>query len=218
MRNRGASASRSAATISRVEILLIRHALPRRVENADGRPADPPLSDEGREQARRLAAWLASDPLDAIYASPLRRAAETAAPLAAAKGIEVVTAEGIAEYDAASPVYVPLEELKAADPAAWRAAVQGGLYAGIDIEAFARTVVASVEEIVAAHPGGRVAVVCHGGVVNAWAAHVLGIPRPLFFEPTYTSVSRFVAARSGERSIVSLGETAHLRLGARRDR
>jgi len=196
-----------------VELLLVRHALPLRIENDDGRPADPPLSEVGREQARRVAAWLARERIDALYTSPLRRARETAAPLARSLGLEAADEPGVVEYDAGAAVYVPLEELKAADPEAWRAAVQGGLYAGIDIDAFRRTVVESLERIAAGHGGQRVAVVCHGGVINAWAAHVLGIDRPLFFDPVYTSVSRFLAARSGERSVVSLNEAAHLLAG-----
>ena len=72
-------------------------------------------------------------------------------------------------------------------------------------------VVAAIESIVATHPGHRVAVVCHGGVINAYAAHVLGIEDPLFFLPTYTSISRVFAASTGERSIASLNEAAHLR-------
>jgi probable phosphoglycerate mutase len=55
--------------------------------------------------------------------------------------------------------------------------------------------------------------VCHGGVINAWAAHLLGLPRVLFFSPHYTSLNRFVAASSGQRSVVSLNETGHLRDG-----
>src|SRR5262245_37976304 len=70
-----------------VELLLIRHALPLRVENRDGTPADPPLSAEGRLQAERLAAWLTDDKIDAVYTSPLRRARETAEPLAGALGL-----------------------------------------------------------------------------------------------------------------------------------
>ena len=62
-------------------------------------------------------------------------------------------------------------------------------------------VVEAVERIVAAHPGQRVAVVCHGGVINAYAGHVLGIDEPLFFLPAYTSISRVLAASTGERSI-----------------
>jgi len=39
-----------------VELIVIRHALPVRIANADGSPADPPLSETGRQQAARLAA------------------------------------------------------------------------------------------------------------------------------------------------------------------
>jgi len=198
-----------------LELLLIRHALPLHVANEDGRPADPPLSEAGHEQAGRLAGWLEAERIHALYASPLRRARETAEPLAEAMRLEIVSEPGVVEYDAEAPVYIPLEELKAASPEAWREAVQGGLYAGIDIDAFRTTAVSALESIVASHPGERVAVVCHGGVINAWAAHVLGISRPLFFEPVYTSVNRFLAAGSGERSVVSLNEAAHLRAARR---
>jgi probable phosphoglycerate mutase len=54
-------------------------------------------------------------------------------------------------------------------------------------------------------------VICHGGVVNAYAGHVLGIDDPLFFLPAYTSISRILASGSGPRSIKSLNETAHVR-------
>jgi hypothetical protein len=54
--------------------------------------------------------------------------------------------------------------------------------------------------------------VCHGGVINAYLAHVLGLgARRGFFYPNYTSVHRVAAARSGERSIVTVNETPHLR-------
>ena len=196
-----------------MELLLIRHALPLRVEKCDGTPADPPLSAEGVRQAARLAAWLGAERVDAVYASPLRRARETAEPLAAAQRLAVRIEPGVVEFDPHSASYVPLEEIKAQSRELWQELVSGGLTAGIDVALFRRTVAAALERIVAAHPGGRVAVVCHGGVVNAWAAHVLGLEPTLFFQPGYTSVSRFLAAGSGERSLLSLNETAHLRRG-----
>ena len=69
-----------------MELLLIRHAVPERItsEDSGGAPADPSLTDAGRRQARRLAAWLAIEGVDHIVSSPLRRASETAAPVAAA--------------------------------------------------------------------------------------------------------------------------------------
>ena len=194
-----------------MELLVIRHALPVRIANADGSPADPPLSEAGRRQAERLAAWLSGERIDALYASPMRRARETAAPLAAARGLEIALDPGLVELDHRAEAYVPMEELKAENREAWLALVRGGLYANIDVVAFRRGVVASFERIIAAHPGARVAVVCHSGVINAWAAHVLGIDAPIFYDPGYTSVQRFLAAGSGERMVASLNELAHLR-------
>jgi 2,3-bisphosphoglycerate-dependent phosphoglycerate mutase len=194
-----------------VELLLIRHALPVRIDPSPGRIADPELSEIGRAQAQRLERWLARERIDAVYSSPQRRARETAEPLAAAHGLSVVLEPGVMEFDRDAESYVPLEELKAESYGAWKALVDGGLYASIDIDFFRKTVVTAVERIVAKHPGERVAVVCHGGVINAWAGRVLGIERTIFFEPGYTSVHRFLAASSGERSVVSLNEVAHLR-------
>jgi 2,3-bisphosphoglycerate-dependent phosphoglycerate mutase len=54
-------------------------------------------------------------------------------------------------------------------------------------------------------------VFCHGGVINMWATHVLGMAPRIFFEADYTSINRFVCARGGQRSVVSLNERAHLR-------
>jgi probable phosphoglycerate mutase len=188
-----------------MELLLIRHALPVRVDegSVDG-PADPQLSELGIGQAVALAEWLAEEKVDALYSSPMRRAMETAAPLAERLGLEVVVEDGVAEYDRDAASYIPVEELKAAGDPRWHQVPE-------QPEHFRGVVVEAVERIVATHPGQRVAIVCHGGVVNAYAAHVLGIDDVLFFLPHYTSISRVMAASSGERSIASLNEAAHLR-------
>ncbi|NIP16111.1 MAG: histidine phosphatase family protein [Pseudomonadales bacterium] len=193
-----------------MELILVRHGLPVREELESGR-ADPPLSETGRAQAERVAEWLADSPVHAVYSSSMRRARQTAQPYAAATGLEVVEREGIAEFDRHESSYVPLEELKAEDPDAWRAFVAGGYNEQVDIHQFHAEVVNSLEQLIAAHSGQRIAVFCHGGVINVWTAHVIGITPRLFFEPAYTSVHRFLCARSGERNLVSLNETGHLR-------
>ena len=65
-----------------MELLLIRHGLPVRRELEDG-IADPELSTAGLAQAEHLADYLDTEPLDAVYASPLQRAYQTALPIAA---------------------------------------------------------------------------------------------------------------------------------------
>lgn len=190
-----------------MELILVRHARPERIEGTDT-PADPPLTGLGHRQARAVAGWMAAEPFDALYCSPMRRARQTAAPLCALLGVEPVVEEGVREYDDLSPEYIPMEELKA-DKEAWRIWLAEN--AAADREAFRYEVVEALERICTEHRGQRVVVICHGGVVNIWASHVLGLGDRMFFEPAYTSVNRFLAASSGERSVVSLNETAHLR-------
>ncbi len=80
-----------------------------------------------------------------------------------------------------------------------------------DLADFQTRVVATVEALVATHPGQRLVLVCHGGVIGAYLAHLLGTQRVLFFEAGYTSISRVLAASTGERSVASMNELAHLR-------
>jgi probable phosphoglycerate mutase len=196
-----------------MELLLVRHALPIRVEDVEG-PADPELSEAGHHQARHLADYLAFERVHAIYASPLRRAMQTAAPVAERQGVDVLVAEGIAEYDREASEYIPVEQMKAEGHPGWQDILLGGVHQsmGIDPYEFRKSVVGAVERIVADHPGEKAAAVCHGGVINAYLTHILGIEDPSgFFYPNYTSIHRVAAARSGERSVLTINETAHLR-------
>ncbi|MBK5222362.1 MAG: histidine phosphatase family protein [Acidimicrobiia bacterium] len=198
-----------------MQLLLIRHALPVRIDGGDG-PADPHLSDTGHHQAEALAHWLADEQIDEIWTSPMRRARETAAPLEAALGLTAVVDDELREFDAEESHYIPMEELRGTDDPRWRELIER--LGSPEQYAFRDLCAAAVERAVVANPGRTVAVVCHGGVVNAYLSSILHIERPLFFEPAYTSVSRVMAASSGMRSLVSVNEVAHmptLRAGGR---
>ena len=194
-----------------MEIVLIRHGLPMRVETKDGVAADPSLSRIGLMQAAEAADWLVGIKIEAIYSSPLQRARETAEPFAQRSGLEIMIEDDVSEFDRDSSTYIPMEELKAQDYEAWKAFVDGSYGDDVDMLAFQATVVRGVESIIERHSGERVAVFCHGGVVNMWASHVLGMPPRLFADVRYASASRFLCASTGERSLVSLNETQHLR-------
>jgi len=171
--------------------------------------ADPHLTDRGRTQVARLVDWLASERLEAVYASPMRRAVETATPLADAHQLPVEVDIEIAEFDRAADSYIPIEELRAEKDERWYALIEGRWHedgTGEHPEVFVPRVVAAVERIVARHTGGRVAIVCHGGVINAYLASILGIDKLLWFEPAYASIHRVAAARTGQRSVVSINE------------
>jgi probable phosphoglycerate mutase len=206
-----AATAGAPAELPAMELLLIRHAEPVRIVDAEG-PADPPLQERGVRQAELLGTWLAVEPLDAIWSSPLRRARETAAAVADHHGLEVVVDDELAEFDREATSYIPYEELKATRDDRFVAMVEGRLDEyGTDPKVFQDGVVAAFERIIEANPGRTVGVVCHGGVINAYLGRVLGVDRLLFFEPGYTSISRVAASRSGARSVVSLNELAHLR-------
>lgn len=189
-----------------MDLLLVRHALPTRIVRDDGEPADPPLSDEGRLQARKVAAWLAQERLSAVLTSPLRRAVQTAEPIAEPHGLAPVVHEGVAEYDAASSAYIPVEELSREE-----------LRAMVDewtdpsrMMPFRERVVDAVQDIVRTYTGQTVAVVCHGGVVNAVLSWVLDTPRVMVFDPTYTSITR-LRTNGKQWTVRSVGEAGHLR-------
>lgn len=196
-----------------MELILVRHALPVRIDATDdGSPADPGLSERGHQQAARLVEALSQDTVTHLYTSPANRARETAVPVQEELGLELAVAEGLAEFDLAHSSYVPVEELRAAGDPRWDLLVKGELYHGdVDPEAFRRTVVSAVEEIAARHPGGRAVLFTHSGVINAYTGHVLGQERVLWFAPAYASVSRIGAARDGRRGVISLNETGHVR-------
>lgn len=64
--------------------IVVRHA-----EKSAGEPVDPPLDANGQARAQALAQALSKVPLQAVYSTPTRRTRETAAPVAAAKALEV---------------------------------------------------------------------------------------------------------------------------------
>ena len=195
-----------------MELLLIRHALPVRRELVEG-PADPELSEAGLAQAEHLADYLAGEALHAIYVSPMRRAVQTAAPLAARLGLAPWVVDDVAEFDRNANEYVPVEELKAANDPRWLQMVDSEWDGHEETlaEFVARTHTA-IERIIDAHGGERIAIVCHGGVINAYLARVLGMPDSRgFFYPNYTSIHRIMAARTGQRQILTVNETWHLK-------
>lgn len=195
-----------------MELLLVRHALPIRRELEEG-IADPELSESGHRQAAHLAQYLASERIDAVYSSPLTRAQETARPVAAGQGLDVRTEPGLAEWDQNSPEYIPVEELKAANDPRWQALVNGEWDSDEDEATFRHRTIEAIESIIVRHPGERVVAACHGGVINLYLGHILGLPAGTrgFFYPNYTSINRVAGASSGERSIVTINETSHLR-------
>lgn len=200
-----------------MEVALIRHARPGRWEGSG--PADPQLDDAGRVQAEQLVDHLTAPfapSFAGVYSSTMTRAVETAIPLANKLDLPLSTDPGLVEYDHGLSFYIRTEEIEGGFEQYW-ADIQTGLYAGrqIDVAGFQNRVVEAVEQVIDAHDDqDRVAIVCHGGVISAFLASVLGNSQPFFFEPDYTSISRVQVSPGGRRHVVSVNETPHLGFSA----
>lgn len=196
---------------STTELLLIRHALP-----VSGEP-DPGLSPTGHEQAQLLAERLGATSLDVIATSGLRRAVETAAPLTVRAGVAPTTVPDLSEWDPEPETggrYVAFEDRAAGDPRL-RALREGRLAEvvppWVDAPAFQKRVVAAVESVVAtARSGSRIAVVSHGGAINAYLSHLIGAEQMFWFLPGYTSISAVDVLPSGRAVVRSVNDTHHL--------
>ena len=204
--------------VATTEVLLIRHAHHEwRGPTSNGDLGDPHLSEKGRQQALRLAQRLRSQHIDAVYSSTLRRAIETAALVAAAKDLPVVRVSNLREVEYKG-VAQPLNGNGHVDWERWAQEATlrflnhprwDSLPGYEPSERFRLRVAYAMEAIIAAHPGQRLVVVTHGGVINAYLSMVLDIPRDMFFLAENTSISA-VRAVGGFYSIGYLNDASHL--------
>ncbi len=193
-----------------MELILVRHGLPQRIERESG-AADPELSEIGRKQASEVGTWLAAnEQIDAVYASPMNRARQTAEPFAELTKQKIQLVDEVAEFDRKSRNYVPMEQLKKENYAAWQRMAAGSYGKHVDMSEFRNTVVTGLESVIAQNKGKRAIVFCHGGVINVWATHCLGMEPRLFADIRYCSISRSMCASTGQRNVLSLNETQHL--------
>jgi probable phosphoglycerate mutase len=183
---------------------------------ARGDQWDPPLSEQGREQARLLTRRLLVMELDplVIYSSPLRRARETADAFAGERGSEVVLDDDLMEAHIGGWEGRPFEEIVETDPeivqhlrnqrAIWHRAPNAERE-----DAFRARVRDAIERALAAHPDRNVVVFAHGGVINAYIGELLAIPQPMFFLPENTSLNS-VDVDGPARSVRFLNDVLHL--------
>ena len=206
-------------------LVLVRHA---RVDFASrdfsgtvrGRQWDPPLGDVGMEQAGQLAARLASaDPPAGLFVSPFRRCRETLAPYAERTGLEGVVDETLGEVFVGEWEGVPFEDLIAENEDFVRRRLHDhepifaqapGAERGPELRA---RVVPAIERMLAASGDGDVLVVTHGGVINAYLGHVLGLEQDMFFLPENTSLN-VLDVDHDERRVRFINDVAHLYLPA----
>lgn len=165
-------------------VLLIRHGqTPTTGKTLPGRAKGLHLADSGHSQARNVAERLAVlKRLDAIYASPLERARETAAPLAKARSMSVRIDRGLLECEFGEWTGAELKDLMTKPE--W-ATVQrypsGFRFPGGESFAEMQTRMSStVQRLAADHVGGVIACVSHADPIKAVIADALGTHLDLF--------------------------------------
>ena len=160
-------------------IFLVRHgATVLTAEDRFAGATNVQLSDEGREQVRRLAARLQGEKITAIYASPLDRTVETARILAEPHGLEVQKRDGLREISHGHWEEMTRKEVDQAFPdeaAAWEKdpytfAPAGG-ESGLAVTARALPI---LMDIVREHPASRVLVVSHKATIRLLLSSLLG--------------------------------------------
>ena len=205
-----------------VRLYLIRHGQSGgNVAREEGRLADydPPLTEHGREQARRLGERMAAYGVDSIYASPLQRAYDTAAAIARHTGHEISVVPDLQEIneparadgsivDAALPLpegvtHNDIKRKFEADPT-W-----DNLPGNESSAAFRGRIVRALDGIIADNPGKKVAVACHGGVIQSYVAHVFGLRTDF---PVYAFNASITSIRAhGDRRVIwRLNDLGHL--------
>jgi broad specificity phosphatase PhoE len=160
-------------------LVLIRHA--ETDWNRDNRfqgHADPPLNDAGRAQARTLADELGAERFAALYTSPLRRAAETAAILASELGLEPVSDAALEEIDVGSWSGLTRDEVGERFPDGYARWLEfgHGWEDGETYEELGGRVVAGLLNIGARHPDVSVLAVTHGGPIRSALAAAERVP------------------------------------------
>ena len=201
------------------DLLLIRHG--QATHNLQDRWegwSDTPLTPAGHRQAelvaRRLAWWL--PPVRRLYTSPLPRARQTAAPLAAALHLEAEAVDGLREIHFGEVSGHTLDSFREAMPDVYRrwqnkADRTFQFPGGEQRVAFFQRVGQAVDGILARHADETVAVVAHGGTLRAGLAHLFPETMHNWWGYALDNASvTHVRIENGASALLALNDCQHL--------
>jgi probable phosphoglycerate mutase len=165
-------------------VLLVRHGqTPTTGASLPGRAPGLHLSDTGREQAETAARRIAGLPnVAAVYASPLERTRETAAPIAKKLGLRVKADRGLLECDFGEWTGRPLKELfKLPEWATVQRYPSGFRFPGGEsFTEMQQRITGAIARLVQVHPGQTIVAVSHADPIKAAIAHAMGTHLDLF--------------------------------------
>jgi len=199
-------AAKKAAPPASTVVLLVRHGqTPTTGAVLPGRARGLHLAEAGTKQAERVAERIAElKHVDAIYASPLERARETAAPIGAARSLKVQVDRGLVECDFGEWTGAELKTLMKLPE--WRTVQQAPstfrFPAGESFTEMQARMVTAVDRLRAKHPGGTIVCVSHADPIKALVAHAMGTHLDLFQRIVISTCSVSAIAYTGGAPIV----------------
>ena len=199
-----------------MRLILVRHG---ETEHNKGNitlgRADVPLNARGIAQARAVASSFTRRP-DAIHASPLCRALDTAAMIGAHTGASVTVDDDLIEMDVGEMEHLTGEELRARYPEFLRVwmsdeCADARMPGGETLREVQDRAWRSIERIAAAHPRGTVVAVTHNFVILTLVCRALGLPLSGFrrMRPTVGSKTA-IDLVGGTSRLLRFNDTAHL--------
>jgi probable phosphoglycerate mutase len=200
------------------ELVLVRHGeqfLTR--DTPIGLAIDPPLSELGERQVEAVGRRLADTKIDAIYTSPLRRARQTGESIGSHHGLTPTPLDELHEFhpwlelEADRPVHeiLPREQIRSIFREHIRTKKFDAFPYAEDRHEFRKRIATVLGVLIDRHPGQRIVVTCHSGVINAFLASVVETDQDVPVRVHHTSISVFRGADT-RRAVISINDYAHV--------
>ena len=201
-------------------VLLIRHG--QSEGNAAGRfggHTQTPLSQRGLAQAEATARALSSENIDAIYSSDLRRALQTAEPLARLLNLPVESRTAFRERSVGVMEGLTFEEAASNHPEQYAALLRRDfdhvLLGGESYRQMLERASRQLERAIEQHRGGRIVIFSHTGTIGILTLHLMGALdapalRPVWISTANCGINRIELRADGFVRVLALNDTRHL--------
>lgn len=201
------------------DVYLVRHG--RQVRGDSDSPEslgyDAHLSEIGRQQAQAVGKALAGAGLDAVYSSQLARAHDTGQAIAASYGHDVHVDKRLQEIQVFRDIpehqnyedTVGIERARNATERMVTTLKWDAISVGEKSAEFRTRVHSAIWDIVRQHENQRIAIACHGGVINAFLAQEYGLDRDFLFRPAHAGITR-VRFMDNRAIMLTGNEISHL--------
>ena len=206
--------------LNETHVLLIRHGQSEgNAARRFGGHTATPLSPRGRKQAQATARALKSEGLTAIYSSDLARALETAQALATLTGLTVNPTSAFRERSVGVMEGLTFEDAAQKHPEEYAALLRRDfehvLIGGESYRQLLDRAWQKLDEIIARHRGGKIAVFSHTGTICMLALHLMGALdapelKPVWISNANCAITRFELRDDGFVRVLTINDTRHL--------